>query len=146
MHFNFRLQRGKLFIRKSLVRDNLPCLVIQENVFLLLKNIKVQPSDKPLVATQLKDLIKQCHHSLPAGEFEKYKSLSDRIHRMAKHLHSSYYHEKVADLKYTGSKTWWSNIISLMGRKSKLNTMQNLANQFSDCNRKPLANIINKTF
>ena len=40
----------------------------------------------------------------------------------------------------------WLKINSLMGRKSKSNAMQRLANQFTDGELKSLADMINKTF
>jgi hypothetical protein len=116
------------------------------DTYLPMKTVKVQPSDKPWVTTQYKDLIQQRQHALLSGKLEEYKYLRNRINRMSKYLRSAFYHEKVTDLKDTNCKRWWSNVNLLMGRKSKPNAMKNLANQLTDGKLKPLADLINNTF
>ncbi len=51
---------------------------------------------------------------------------------MAKHLRSSYYEQKVANLSTDSSRKWWSNINDLIGKKQTNNAMTNLANKLQD--------------
>ena len=116
------------------------------DTFLPIKSIKICHSDKPWVTTQYIELIQQGQQALLSGNFDRYKELRNKVNRMSKYLQSSYYHEKVQNLKKSEPQKWWSNINALMGRKTKCNAMQGLTNEFTDGKLKPLADLTNTTF
>ena len=99
------------------------------DTFLPKKTVTKFSSDKPWITPKYKDLIQQRQLALHRGEHEEYRRLRNLINRLTRKLRSSYYTNKVSNLSANDSRSWWSNINTLMGRKQENNALVNLANK-----------------
>lgn len=79
-----------------------------------LRAVKLQVNDAQWIAPELKELISLRQRAFAQGNKAQFKHYRNLVNRLRKSCRSTYYNNKVANLKRSKPKQWWNDVKKLL--------------------------------
>ena len=88
---------------------------IRLHTIMPLKAHKLHHNDAPWVTAEFKTLIKSRQHAFVKGDLVHFHCLRNQVNQEHKLCRSRYYASKIANLKNTKPRQWWSDVKKIAG-------------------------------
>ena len=115
------------------------------NKYFPLKTIKLHKNDRPWLTPQLKSLIRKRQSAFHNGLVHEWKSLRNKIQREICHLKTSYYRDRVQNLKHQNPSSWYKSLKVMTGSANNNPMVINVPDVSKD-DYAEIAKAVNETF
>ena len=115
------------------------------NKYFPLKTIKLHKNDRPWLTPQLKSLIRKRQSAFHNGLSHEWKSLRNKIQREICHLKTSYYRDRVQNLKHQNPSSWYKSLKVMTGSANSNPLVINVPDVSND-DYAEIAKAVNETF
>ena len=88
---------------------------------MLEKTIRIHPSDKPRITSDIKAQIKARQKAFCQGDKNKYKLLCEKVFNLSLKAKEAYYRTKAKDFRQTNPAKWYKTVYSLLGAQKVRN-------------------------
>ena len=126
---------------KALYFNN--CIKSLLDTYLPIRVARRHTADKPWITDEFRRLIRCRQYAWTNGEAARYRSLRNKVNRLAKQLRQRFYQKRIQDLRSSNPLNWWRETKKLTGQSTKCQLtplvngeaggdIQTLANLISD--------------
>ena len=81
------------------------------------KHVKFHRNDNPWITEKLKQLIKFRQRAFSSNNITLFKFYRNKVNRMRKSCRADYFASKVANLKKSNPKSWWTEVKRISGMR-----------------------------
>jgi hypothetical protein len=121
-------------------------LNVMIDTYLPFSTSKSNNNDHPWVTSKFLSLIKKRQYYFKTGNEVMFKFFRNKVNRERKYLKNRYVTNTVNNLKKENPKQWWKCIKSITGQVTRNESLQNLADDYTNGDVDELAESINITF